>query len=68
MLQDFIETLECIPPFVYHLDPIMMESLLVVLYLVDRTPVEVRWHVPLVRFRAFYTLVHEGKVENLNSS
>jgi hypothetical protein len=37
------------------------------LCLVDRTLVEVGWQVPLVRFMAFYTLVHEGNVENLNS-
>jgi hypothetical protein len=45
----------------------MVESLLVVLCLADRTLVEVGWQVPLVRFSAFYTLVHEGNVENLNS-
>jgi hypothetical protein len=54
-------------PFYCHLDPIMVESLLVVLCLADRTLVEVGWQVPLVRFSAFYTLVHEGNVENLNS-
>jgi hypothetical protein len=35
------ETIECIIPFVYHLDPIVVENLLVMLCLVDRTPVEV---------------------------
>jgi hypothetical protein len=29
--------------------------------------VEVEWQVPLVRFRAFYTLVNEWNVKNLNS-
>jgi hypothetical protein len=45
--------------FVHHLDPIVVKSLLVVLCLVHRTLVEVGWQVPLVRFRAFYTLIHE---------
>jgi hypothetical protein len=39
--------------FIYHLDPIMVENLLVVLFLVDRIPVEVKWQTPLTRFRAF---------------
>jgi hypothetical protein len=43
-------------PFLDHLDPIMVENLLVVLCLADRTLVEVEWQVPLVRFKAFYTL------------
>jgi hypothetical protein len=34
-------------------------GLLVVLCLADGTLVEVKWQVPLVRFRAFYTLVHD---------
>jgi hypothetical protein len=42
---------------VYHLDPFVVENPLVVLYIVDRTSVEVEWQVPLARFRAFYTLV-----------
>jgi hypothetical protein len=67
MFQEFIETLECIIPYVYHLDLIVVESPLVVLCLVDRTLVEVGWQVPLARFSAFYTLVHKGNVENLNS-
>jgi hypothetical protein len=46
---------------------LLVENSLVVLYLADRTPVEVEWQTPLVRFRAFYTLVHERNVENLNS-
>jgi hypothetical protein len=54
-------------PFLDHLDPIMVESPLVMLCLADRTMVEVEWQVPLMRFRAFYTLVHEWNVENLNS-
>jgi hypothetical protein len=29
--------------------------------------VEVEWQVPLMRFMAFHTLVHEWNVENLNS-
>jgi hypothetical protein len=31
----------------------VVEDLLVVLCLADRTPVEVEWQTPLVRFRAF---------------
>jgi hypothetical protein len=52
---------------VYHLDPIIMENPLVVLCLADRTSVEVEWQVPLMRFRAFYTLVRDWNVENWNS-
>jgi hypothetical protein len=44
-------------PLYYHLDPVVVESLLVVLRLTDRTPVEVDWQVPLARFRTFYTPV-----------
>jgi hypothetical protein len=33
----------------------------------DRTLVEVEWQVPLVRFRAFYSLLNEWNVEHLNS-
>jgi hypothetical protein len=51
----------------YHLDPIVMENPLAVLCLVDRTMIEVEWQVPLTRLQAFYTLVHERNVENLNS-
>jgi hypothetical protein len=47
------ETLECTIPFVYHLDPIMVENQLVMLCLVDRILVEVEWQTPLMRFRAF---------------
>jgi hypothetical protein len=36
--------------------------------LADRTPVEVKWQVSLMRFRTFYTLVNEWNVENFNSS
>jgi hypothetical protein len=54
-------------PFLGHLDPIVVEIPLVVLCLADRTPVEIGCQVPLVRFRAFYTLVHEWNIENLNS-
>jgi hypothetical protein len=54
-------------PFLEHPDPIMVESLLVVLCLVDRTTVEVGWQVPLMRFRVFYIPVHEWNAENLNS-
>jgi hypothetical protein len=67
MLYELNETLECIIPFLYHLDPIMVENTLVVLCLADRTLVEIEWQVPLVRFRAFYTLVLDWNVENLNS-
>jgi hypothetical protein len=54
-------------PFYSTLDPTVVVNPLVVLCLVDRTPVEVRWHVPLARFRAFYTLVNEWNVKKLNS-
>jgi hypothetical protein len=67
MLYELNETLECIIPFVYHLDPIVVENPLVMLCLVDRTPVEVEWQAPLARFRAFYTLVRGWNIENLNS-
>jgi hypothetical protein len=67
MLQELNETLECIVPFVYHLDPIVVENPLVVLCLADRTSVEVEWQFPLTRFRAFYTLVRGWNVENLIS-
>jgi hypothetical protein len=40
-------------PFLDHLEPIMVESSLVVLCLEDRTPIEVGWQVPLVRFNPF---------------
>jgi hypothetical protein len=43
MLLELNETLECIIPFLYHLAPIVVENPLVVLCLVDRTPVEVKW-------------------------
>jgi hypothetical protein len=39
--------------FVYHLDLIVVENPLVMICLVDRTPVEVEWQTPLMRFRAF---------------
>jgi hypothetical protein len=38
----------------------MVENPLVVLCLADITLVEVVWQVQLVRFRAFYTMVHVG--------
>jgi hypothetical protein len=47
------KTLECIIPLVYHFAPIVVENLLIVLCLVDRTLVEVEWQTPLMRFRAF---------------
>jgi hypothetical protein len=53
MLYELNETLECIIPFVYHFDPIVMENPLVMLCLVDRTPIEIEWQTPLTRFRAF---------------
>jgi hypothetical protein len=37
----------------------VVENLLVVLCLVDRTLVEVEWQVPLMRFMTFYTLVRD---------
>jgi hypothetical protein len=48
-------------PLCITLDPIMLENPLVVLLLVDRTPIDVEWQVPLARFMAFYTLVCEWK-------
>jgi hypothetical protein len=51
--------------FIYDFDPIMMENLLVVLCLADKTLVDVEWQVPLVRFRAFYTLVRDWNVVKL---
>jgi hypothetical protein len=47
--------------FVYHLDHIMVENLLVVLCLVDRTPVEVEWQTPLTRFRTL--LIPSSRLE-----
>jgi hypothetical protein len=44
----------CISPQTY-----LVENSLVVLCLVDRTPVEVEWQTPLMRFSAFYTLVRD---------
>jgi hypothetical protein len=46
-------------PFCSTLDPIVVENLLVVLCLADRTPIKVEWKVSLTRFTAFYTLVNE---------
>jgi hypothetical protein len=43
-------------PFVYHLDPIVVENPLEVLCLADRTLIEVEWQVLLTRFRAFIPL------------
>jgi hypothetical protein len=40
----------------------MVENPLVVLCLADRTLVEVGWQVPLMRFMAFYTLVHDWMI------
>jgi hypothetical protein len=48
--------------FVYHLDPIVVENLFVVLCLVDRTLVEVEWQTPLVRFRTFIPWSETGIV------
>jgi hypothetical protein len=47
-------------PFVYQLDPIMVENPLVVLCLVDRAPIEVEWQTPLTRFRAFIPWFESG--------
>jgi hypothetical protein len=60
MIQELNETLECIMPFIYHLDPIVVENPLVVLCLVDRTSVEVERQVSLMRFRAFIPWVEIG--------
>jgi hypothetical protein len=57
MLYELNKSLECIIPLVYHLDPIVVENLLVVLCLVDRTPIEVERQIPHTRFRAFYSLI-----------
>jgi hypothetical protein len=54
-------------PFVYHLDHIVVENLLVVLCLADRTPVEVEWQVPLVRLGLFIPWFVIGIFENLSS-
>jgi hypothetical protein len=43
MLYELNETLKYSIPFLYHLDPTVMENPLVVLCLVDRTMVEVKW-------------------------
>jgi hypothetical protein len=59
-LQELNKTLEGIIPFVYHLDPIVVENLLVVLCLANRTSVEVEWEVPLARFRAFIPWFMDG--------
>jgi hypothetical protein len=59
MFEEFIETLECITPFVYHLDPIVVQNSLVVLCLAYRTPIEVECHVSLARLELFISLVHE---------
>jgi hypothetical protein len=53
--------------FLYHHDPMVVESPLVVLCLADRTSIEVEWQVSLTRFMAFYTLVRDRNVENLKS-
>jgi hypothetical protein len=37
----------------------MMENPLVVLCIADRNSVEVKWQVPLKRFRASYTLIRD---------
>jgi hypothetical protein len=52
-LQEFIETLECILLFPYHPWTYCGGSSLVVLFLADRTTVEVEWQVPLVRLGPF---------------
>jgi hypothetical protein len=44
----------CISPSSY-----LVENPLVLLCLADRTLVEVAWQTPLMRFRAFYSLVQE---------
>jgi hypothetical protein len=54
-------------PLCSTLDPIVVENYVRRLCLADRTLVEVEWQVTLARFRAFYTLVNEWNVENLNS-
>jgi hypothetical protein len=57
------KTLECIIPFLYHLDPIMVENPLVMLYLVDRTSVEVEWQTPLARFKALVLWFMKGMLK-----
>jgi hypothetical protein len=44
----------CISPW-----PYLVENSLVMLCLADRILVEVEWQTPLVRFRAFYTMVRD---------
>jgi hypothetical protein len=63
MLLELNETLECIIPVVYHLAPIVVENLLVVLCLVDRAPVEVGWLTPLARFRVFVPWFESGMLQ-----
>jgi hypothetical protein len=53
MFYELNETLECIILFIYYLNPFMLENPLVVLCLADRTSVEVKWQIPLVRFKVF---------------
>jgi hypothetical protein len=67
MLLEFNETLECILPFVYHLDLIVVENSLVVLCLADGTLVEVEWQVPLTRLGLFIPWFVNGMIENINS-
>jgi hypothetical protein len=44
----------------------MMENPIEVLFLVDRTLVEVKWQIPLVRFRAFMPWFVNGNGYELN--
>jgi hypothetical protein len=67
MLLEFIESLECIITLCISLLSYHGGNPLVVLCLAARTLVEVEWQVPLTRSRAFYTLVNEWNVENINS-
>jgi hypothetical protein len=57
MLHEFIETLDCITT--HSISPLILSWLkpIALLCLVDRSMLEVKWHVPLVRFRGFYPLL-----------
>jgi hypothetical protein len=54
-------------PFVSHLDPIVVENSLVVLCLVDRTPVEVEWQFPLTILGLLLPCFMIGMFENMIS-
>jgi hypothetical protein len=65
MLQEFVETIECITTFGYQPRTYHGGNLLVVLCLVDRTPVEIEWRVPLARLGLFIHWFVIGMIENM---